>query len=164
MRTLPTDIQDRIDLLNQTIHNNANPKMEAVIVKAIRNLNIQTLRSGSSIGSIDIALETDDSGEPYRIWIAGVVDKQVFISVYDIDETYNSPDSTFALSTEEEGAAVRDVAIEFDGTWTDGVLATDAVPWIFWVERGLTTDKIWAVQWDGVDVQPEATELHSVTR
>lgn len=164
MRTLPVDIQNRIDLLNQTIYNNANPRMEAVIVKAIRNLNIQTLRSGSSIGSIDIALETDESGDPYRIWIAGVVDKQVVVNVYNVDGTYTTPDSTFTLATEEEGAAVRDVAIEFDGAWTEGILITDTVPWLFWVERGLTMDKIWAVQWDGVDTQPAGTEIHSVER
>lgn len=156
MRDIPADILAKIQSLNQTIFNNAEPKMEAVITKAIRSLEIKTIRTGT-VGSIDIAALMD--GETVaELWIIGVVSAQAVINVYtyaeDID--FSTPTRTFTLTTEEVDAKVKDVAIAFDG----------ALPWLFWVERGASYDKIWALQWDGADPvsQPAGTEIKAVAR
>jgi len=154
MRTLPTDIQARINLVAQTLYNNADPKMEAVIVKANRTLDIQTIQSGV-LGSIDLAAKIVDAVVT-EIWIISVVAAQAVVNVYTYAETidFTTPGRTFTLTTEEVDAKVRDVSIAFDG----------ANPWLFWVERGVSYDKIWTVQWDGTSTQPAATELVAVAR
>lgn len=168
MRTISTALLERIRLLNQTIYNNANPIMEAIIVKAIKTLDIYTVRNASSLGAIDLAIQTDASGNNLvTLWIIAVVAKQAMVTTYDLTvETpdYTTPTNTFTLATEEVGAAVRDVAIEFDGTWTDGAFISSGNPWMFWVERGIGFDKIWTVQWNGVGDQPVGTELFSEVR
>ena len=156
MRTISAEILERIQSLNQTAWNNANPMMQAIVVKAIRNLDTKTIRSGK-VGSIDISAKIIDDVIS-ELWIISVVDGAAVVNVYtyadDID--YTTPDSTFTLATEESEAKVRDVAISFDGT----------DPWLFWVERGVSYDKIFALQWNGVDpaIQPAAEELLSVAR
>ena len=154
MRSLPSDIQERINLVQQTIYNNADPKMEASIIKANRVLEIQTIQSGV-LGSIDLAPKIVDSIVT-EIWIISIVNSQAKVNIYNYidDIDFSTPDRTFSLVTEEVDAKVRDVSISFDGE----------NPWLFWVERGISYDKIWGLQWDGVDTQPSATELKSVVR
>ena len=154
MRTLPADIQARINLVQQTLYNNADPRMEAVIVKANRTLDIQTIRSGT-LGSIDLAPKIVDAAVT-EIWIIAVVDARAVVNVYAYSDAidFTTPDRTFTLATEEVDAKVRDVSITFDGE----------LPWLFWVERGVSYDKIWALQWDGTGTQPAGTELVSVAR
>jgi len=154
MIELPTDIQARINLIHQTLYNNADPHMEAVIVKANRTLDIQTIRSGT-LGSIDLAPKIVD-GVVTEIWIIAVVSGQAVVNVYTYSDAidFTTPDRTFTLTTEELDAKVRDVSISFDGE----------LPWLFWVERGVSYDKIWTVQWDGTGTQPSGTELAAVAR
>jgi hypothetical protein len=151
---LPPEIQARINFVQQTLYNNADPRMEAVIVKANRTLDIQTISTGT-VGSIDLAAKIVD-GTVTEIWIISVVDAQAVVNVYTYAETidFTTPDRTFTLDTEEAGAKVRDVSIAFDGD----------LPWLFWVERGVSYDKIFALQWDGTGTQPAGTELVSVAR
>ena len=154
MLDIPTGILERIQKLNQTNYENADPRMEAVIIKANRTLDIQTIQSGT-LGGIDLAPKIVD-GEVTEIWIITVVSGQAVVNVYtysdDID--FTTPDRTFTLTTEELDAKVRDVSISFDGT----------SPWLFWVERGVSYDKIWTVQWDGTGTQLAGTELAAVAR
>ena len=107
------------------------------------------------MGGIDLAPKIVD-GEVTEIWIITVVSGQAVVNVYtysdDID--FTTPDRTFTLTTEELDAKVRDVSISFDGT----------SPWLFWVERGVSYDKIWTVQWDGTGTQLAGTELAAVAR
>ena len=154
MRTLPADIQARINLVAQTLYNNADPRMEAVIVKANRTLDIQTIRSGT-LGSIDLAPKIVASVVT-EIWVIAVVSSAAVVNIYtystDID--FTTPTRTFTITTAETSAKVRDASIAFDGE----------NPWLFWVERGVSYDKIWALQWDGTGTQPVGTELVSVAR
>jgi hypothetical protein len=154
MRTLLADIQARINLVQQTLYNNADPRMEAVVVKAIRSLDIQTIRSGI-VGSIDLAAKIV-AADVAEIWIIAVVSNAAVVNVYTYADTidFSTPTRTFTLVTQEVGAKVKDVSIAFDG----------ANPWLFWVERGVSYDKIWALQWDGTGIQPAGTELKSVAR
>ena len=152
MRTIPTEILARIQTLEKTIFNNANPLMRATIVKAIKTLELSTIRTAARVGGIDIAANTG----PTEIWIIAVVSGAAVVNTYAYSEAidFGTPARTFTLTTEQVDASVRDVAVAFDGT----------DPWLFWVERGVSYDKIFALQWDGQGVQPAATELLSVAR
>lgn len=156
MRTLSADMQARINKLQQTTHQNANPLMQSVVTKAIQTVQIKTLREGNRLGSIDLAFEFD-SGEIVTAWVIGVVDGVATVTTYNFpDPDWETPDSTFSLTPVTVGGVVRDVSATLDG----------ANPWLFWVERTSSHDKIYALQWNGVDpaVQPAATELLSVAR
>lgn len=166
MRSIPAELLEKIQALNWSIYGNNNPVMEAVIVKAIKTLDIHTIRTETSLSAIDLAIQ-NDAENPVTLWLIAVVNKQAVVTTYDLTaETpdYETPTSTFTLATQEAGAAVRDVAIEFDGAWSGGVLITSGAPHLFWVERGVSLDKIWTVQWDGVGPQPAGTELLSEVR
>jgi len=154
MLDIPEEILERIQKLNQTNYENADPRMEAVIIKANRTLDIQTIQSGT-LGSIDLVPKIVDSIVT-EIWIIAVVSGQAVVNVYTYSDAidFTTPDRTFTLTTEEASAKVRDVSITFDG----------ANPWLFWVERGVSYDKIWTVLWDGTGAQPAGTELVAITR
>ena len=154
MLDIPEEILERIQKLNQTNYENADPRMEAVIIKANRTLDIQTIQSGT-LGSIDLVPKIVDSIVT-EIWIIAVVSGQAVVNVYTYSDAidFTTPDRTFTLTTEEASAKVRDVSISFDGE----------DPWLFWVERGINYDKIWTVQWDGTGTQPAGTELAAVAR
>lgn len=163
MRDLPPDIQEKINLLNQSIYNNAQPSMEAVIVKAVKTLDMFTVRENLSLGAIDVSVETDASGMPVKLWIIAAVDKRAVVTVHD-PVNRDILFSTFMLTTEEVNAKVFDVAIEFDGIWIDSVFISSGAPYLFWVERGIALNKIWTIQWDGQGVQPLGKEMLSVVR
>jgi len=156
MRTLSADMQARINKVQQTTHQNANPLMQSVVTKAIQTVQIKTLREADRLGSIDLAFEFA-LGAITKAWIIGVVDGVATITTYNFpDPDWETPDSTFSLAPVTAGGVVRDVSVTLDGT----------NPWLFWVERTSSHDKIYALQWDGADpaVQPVATELLSVAR
>ena len=152
MRTITAELLAKIQSLNQTTYNNANPLMRATIVKAIKTLELSTIRTAARVGGIDIAANTG----PTEVWIIAVVSGVAVVNVYTYSEAidFGTPTRTFNLSTEQVDASVRDVAVVFDGV----------SPWLFWVERGVSYDKIFALQWDGAGIQPAATELLSVAR
>ena len=152
MRTIPAELLAKIQSLNQTTYNNANPLIKATIVKAIKTLELSTIRTAARVGGIDIAANTG----PTEVWIIAVVSGVAVVNVYTYSEAidFGAPTRTFSLTTEQVDASVRDVAVAFDGV----------SPWLFWVERGVSYDKIFALQWDGAGIQPAATELLSVAR
>lgn len=152
MRAIPAEILARIQTLQKTTFSNANPLMKATIVKAIKTLELSTIRTAARVGGIDIAANTG----PTEIWIIAVVSGVAVVNVYTYSAAidFGTPARTFNLAAEQVGASVRDVAISFDGV----------SPWLFWVERGVSYDKIFALQWNGQGVQPAATELLSVAR
>jgi hypothetical protein len=161
MRTLPADIQSRIDLLQQTIYENANPSMVASIVKAKQTIEVETLQSGTQLGGIDLAFVLDDEGVPTYAWVIFVSAGLASVNVYDMTVAkvdWETPTKTFTLATVNNEAVVRQVAIAMDGS----------SPWLFWVERYLYDhyryNNVYALQWDGAEPasQPAATELYSI--
>ena len=154
MRTLPADIQARIDLIQQTIYENANPLMTATIVKATQDVNIFTVSTGARLGSIDLAFVLVDDAITF-VWIIMVIDGIAYVNVYDFASlNWEAATSSFNLTVVNAGASVKSAAITMDGS----------NPWLFWVERTATNDIIYTLQWDGSGAQPAATELLSVAR
>lgn len=158
MRYIPEDLKTRIEKVFQTIYEDANPVMEALIVKPNLQVNVQTIRTAERLGSLDVAGKLVN-GELVEVWEIAVVDNQAMVNVYGATKygvNFMSPLKTFILSPVEPGAKVRDVAIAFE----DASLP----PWLFWVERQTSHDRIYAVQWDGSGEQPPAEEMASVAR
>ena len=151
MRSIPAELLSRIQSLNQTIHGNANPLMSLKIIKASKILDINTIRTESRVGSVDIAVGND------LAWIISIVSGGANVRKYAyVNNEINLASYTdFDIDKQELGATIRDVAVTQTGT---------SDPFFFWVERGTSTDKIWTVQWDGTGTMPMPTELFSRVR
>ena len=154
MRAISAELLAKIQKLNQTMYENADPFMRAVIEKTEQVVNTRTLRQATRLGSIDLALKLDNP-EAVQLWIISEANRQIFVDVYDFpDPDWGTPNRTFNVACQDSEATPLDVAITFNG----------GLPWLFWVERLSTHNKIYALQWDGAGVQPVASELLSVAR
>ncbi len=167
MRPISADLLARIQALNQTIYGNADPKMQATIIKAVTDLQVYTISTGELLGPIDPAMKWADlTKDPEEVWIAEVINRQAVVNVYTYKKNmdFATPDRTFTLATVGTNARVRDIAIEFDGTIINGALQTSGAPYIAWLERTTSYDTCYIIQWDGTGEQPAATELLKVAR
>ena len=116
MRHISADLLTRIQALNQTIYGNADPKMQAIIIKAITDLDIFTVAEGEVLGKIDLAAQISDvNSAPDAIWLAQVINHEAVIKVYTYakDMDFATPARTFTLATVGTNARVRDIAISF---------------------------------------------------
>ena len=157
MRAISAELLAKIQKLNQTMYENADPFMRAVIEKTEQVVNTRTLRQATRLGSIDLALKLDNP-EAVQLWIISEANRQIFVDVYDFpDPDWGTPNRTFNVACQDVEATPLDVAIAFSGglPW---------LPWLFWVERLSTYNKIYALQWDGTGVQPVASERASILR
>ena len=116
MRHIPADLLTRIQALNQTIYGNADPKMQAIIIKAITDLDVFTVAEGEVLGKIDLAAQISAvNSAPDAIWLAQVINHEAVIKVYTYSAgmDFATPASTFTLATVGTNARVRDIAISF---------------------------------------------------
>lgn len=167
MRSIPSGLLARIEKLNQTIYENADPRMYAKILRVTKNLQVYTVSSAEAMGTIDLAVNWPDlSKDPTEIWIAEVINRAGVVKVYDYDEEmdFAAPARMFDLATVGVNARVKDIAIAFDGTVTDGQVATTGAPYIAWLERTTSFDTCYIIQWDGTGSQPAAMELLQIAR
>lgn len=167
MRSISGTLQARIEKLNQTIYENADPRMYAKILRVTKNLQVYTVASAEAMGTIDLAVNWPDlSKDPTEIWIAEVINRAGVVKVYDYDEEmdFAAPARMFDLTTVGVNARVKDIAIAFDGTVTDGQVATTGAPYIAWLERTTSYDSGYVIRWDGTGTQPAAMELLQVAR
>lgn len=167
MRAISADLLARIQELNQSIYKNADPKMYATITNIKNSLQVYTLATNEFLGTIDVAVKWEDlDSDPNEVWIAEIIDKQVVIKIYTYSQTMNfaSPTTVFTLTAIGANARARDVAIEFDGIFINGQLQTAGSPYIAWLERTVSYDTGYIIQWNGSGVQPVATELLKIAR
>ena len=116
MRPIPAELKAKIEALNQTIYANADPKMQATIIKAITDLDVFTVAEGEVLGKIDLAAQISDvNSAPDAIWLAQVINHEAVIKVYTYSAgmDFATPASTFTLATVGTNARVRDIAISF---------------------------------------------------
>ena len=116
MRPISADLLNRIQALNQTIYGNADPKMQATIIKAITDLDVFTITEGEVLGKIDLAAQMSDvNSAPDAIWLAQAINYEAVIKVYTYSAgmDFATPARTFTLATVGTNARVRDIAISF---------------------------------------------------
>ena len=116
MRPIPAELKAKIEALNQTIYANADPKMQATIIKAITDLDIFTITEGEVLGKIDLAAQISAvNSAPDAIWLAQVINHEAVIKVYAYSGgmDFATPSRTFTLAPIGTNARVRDIAISF---------------------------------------------------
>jgi len=116
MRPISAELLTRIQMLNQTIYGNADPKMLATIIKAITDLDIFTVAEGEVLGKIDLAAQISDvNSAPDAIWLAQAINYEAVIKVYTYSGgmDFATPSRAFTLAPIGTNARVRDIAISF---------------------------------------------------
>jgi hypothetical protein len=119
MRPIPSSLESKISQAFQTIHGNADPKMDIIAQKVQKYLTEgtflqpRTIRTGDSLGPLDICIRREDvNSDPTEIVMAyienGVAKVATLPYVHKPDENF-----TYQYTI---GPAV-DVACDFDGRW-----------------------------------------------
>ncbi len=139
MLPIPSSLLDKVKQAMQTIGNNAEPKMTIIAQKAAKFLtqgsflNPRTVRTGNSLGPLDICIRREDyMQEPTEIVMVYIEDGLAKVATLPYVHT---PDIYFTYQYTVGPAT--DVACDFDGRWN---LITDRSDLYF------DTTTIWALQ------------------
>lgn len=150
MRYIPPDIKAKIEKLNQTIYEDADPKADIVLRRAQVGLtqtnlfNMHTIRKGTGLEDLAIDLKREDVNKPpnkiYNIYIKDGICKVA---------TKNMPAKANEkwVDVYTVGPAT-DCEIAFDGRWHRDSqyhwqLVTQGEPWLFYVRSGRLYTRHW---------------------
>ena len=119
MRSIPSDLQSKINQAFQTIHGNNAPHMDIIAQKVTKYLTegtflqARTIRTGNSLGPLDICIRREDvNADPTEIVMAYIENGTAKVATLPYVHT---PDQQFTYRY-TIGPAV-DVACDFDGRW-----------------------------------------------
>lgn len=120
MRSIPSDLLTKIQSAWQTIHGNADPKMDIIAQKVTKyltegtQLQARTIRTGNNnLGSLDICIRREDvNADPTEIVMVYIEDGLAKVATLPY---VHRPDENFVYKY-TMGPAV-DVACDFDGRW-----------------------------------------------
>ena len=119
MRSIPSDLQSKINQAFQTIHGNNAPKMDIIAQKVTKYLTegtllqARTIRTGADLGPLDICIRREDvNADPTEIVMAYIENGTAKVATLPYVHT---PEQQFAYQY-TVGPAV-DVACDFDGRW-----------------------------------------------
>jgi hypothetical protein len=119
MEYIPLSLLEKIKQSLQTVGNNANPQMEVRAQKAAKyimeanNLLANTVRTGNSLGPLDICIRREDQNlEPSEIIMVYIENGLAKLASKPY---YTTPDKPFVYKYTIGPA--DDVACEFDGDW-----------------------------------------------
>jgi hypothetical protein len=153
MRSLPASLQSKLSQQMQTVHNDADPRMEVVVARARTTVvdysywTVETIRETSGLGDVSVAPRRfRPYGSPNRIYEIHVHNGEVKTAIREYpDRLKDGWKDQFSLGP---GSSV---AIAFDGYWERfrklWRLITDEKPWLFWVDGG---NVLWSQHWDDV--------------
>lgn len=151
MRSIDPVLLSKIKEQNQTIYNNANPKMSIQVSRAKDTVMDSTywtteiIREKEGIGDLSVAARRQKPyGRPNRLYNIYVDNGTVKTSIREYPDYQNLKwQYQFDVGT---GTAC---AIAFDGFWelyrNKWQMVTSEKPWIFWVD---TVGKLWCQVWD----------------
>lgn len=109
------------------------------------------------MGSLDLDVKTSDTGAINEVWVMRVINRQCNVEIYN-SSNLEAPARTFTVTPHNAGADIVDVSITFAGNYNVyGIFISNAAPNMFWVERTDTEDRIYGVEWDGMDTMPAPT-------
>lgn len=160
MRIIDPILMQKINKKNQTIYNNANPKMSVQVSRAKDTVmdssywTVETIRTKEGLGDLSIAARRQRPyGRPDRLFNIYVDNGIVKTAIREYPDYLKEKwKNKFDIGP---GTAV---AIAFDGHWElyrkKWQMVTSEKPWIFWVSSG----KLWAQIWD-----EESTRLQLAT-
>ena len=153
MRSIDPVLLSKIKEQNQTIYNNANPKMSIQVSRAKDTVmdstywTVETIREKEGLGDLSLAARRQKAyGPPNRIYNIFVDNGVVKTAIREYPDYHQEKwKDQFNLGP---GTAV---AIAFDGEWEfyrkKWQLKTYENPWLFWVDGA---GKLWSQLWDDV--------------
>lgn len=151
MRSIPPVLLSKIKNQNQTIWNNAQPKMKISVSRAKNTVmdstywTVETIRQTTGLGDVSVAPRRfKPYGRPNRIYEIHVKDGEVITSIREYpDKLKEGFKNQFSLGL---GTSV---AVAFNGEWKmyrkTYRLVTDESPWISWVDNN---GDLWVQLWD----------------
>jgi len=158
MRSIPPELLAKIKEQNQTIWNNANPKMSIQVSRAKDTVTDSTywtteiIREKEGIGDLSIAARRQKPyGRPNRLYNIYVDNGTVKTAIREYPDYQKLKwQYQFDVGT---GTAC---AIAFDGYWDlyrlKWQMVTSENPWLFWVDG---SNKLWTQFWDDEDTRLE---------
>lgn len=153
MRSLPASLQSKLSQQMQTVHNDADPRMEVVVARARTEVvdytywTVETIRETSGLGDVSVAPRRfRPYGSPNRIYEIHVHNGEVKTAIREYpDRLKDGWKDQFSLG------AGSSVGIAFDGRWERyrklWRLVTEEKPWLFWVDGN---NVLWRQHWDDV--------------
>lgn len=148
MRTIPSELLDRVKKKWQVPTGNAGPAMKVYLSRGFINelFQVFTIQEGAELTDVDVTVKrTDTSAEPAEAFALAINDgvAQVKSKPLPYDDQIPWVDRmTVALSATA-------VAIEFDGYWNRDYatrrfnFVTEEYPWLFYVQGGTLFAKYW---------------------
>lgn len=158
MRSIDPVLLSKINQQNQTIWNNAQPKMSIQVSRAKTTVSdstywtVETIREKAGLGDLSLAARRQKAyGPPNRIYNIYVDNGVVKTAIREYPDYLQEKWKTqFELGN---GSAV---AIAFDGEWEwwrkKWQLKTYENPWLFWVDG---SGKLWSQLWDDAATKVE---------
>ena len=151
MRTIPQSILDKINKRNQTLYENANPKMEVTVSRAKTTVmdstywTVETIREKAGLGDVSLAPRRFTvRGRPNRIYEIHVDNGIVGTAIREYPDKFKD-----GWQNQFELGAGSNVAIAFNGHWERyralWRLVTDEKPHIMWVDGD---NKLQTQLWD----------------
>lgn len=156
MRSIDPVLLRKIKEQNQTIYNNAQPKMEVSVARAKSTVmdstywTVETIRQTTGLGDVSVAPRRFKSyGRPNRIYEIHVKDGEVITSIREYpDKLREGFKNQFSLGL---GTSV---AVAFNGEWERYRkfyrLVTEEKPWISWVDNN---GYLWTQRWDETETR-----------
>ena len=158
MRSIPPELLAKIKEQNQTIYNNAQPKMSIQVSRAKDTVMDSTywtteiIREKEGIGDLSVAARRQKPyGRPNRLYNIYVDNGTVKTSIREYPDYQKLKwQYQFDVGT---GTAC---AIAFDGYWdlyrNKWQMVTSENPWLFWVDGA---GKLWTQFWNEIDTKTE---------
>lgn len=147
MRSISTDLLEKIQKSQQTIYQNANPALKVLLSKGFRKdlFRVYTIHNDELLEGLDVAVRRMGTlGKPNKVYVAYIKDGVAHVKSKDLPYDETLPwDYGFQIGLASE------VAIEFDGYWekegTSGRwnLITGEFPYIFKVVSGTLSVQLW---------------------
>lgn len=152
MRTIPSELLNRVKKKWQVPAENADPRMKIYLSRGFLNeffevFTIQNAGDDESLSDVDVAVRRTETGDlPSEVFALAIKDGQAQVK----SKPLPYDDQTPWIHHFTIAAFVTSVAIEFDGYWVRDPnkirynLITDDYPWIFYVQSGI----LYAQHWD----------------
>ena len=152
MRYIPSDIANKIKESEQTIYNDAEPRMEVDIARAKLSVidsdywTVEEIREKPGLGDIAVASRRfySNHGRPDRLYEIHVDNGVVKTAIREFPDLQKT-----GWQDQFELGNGTDVEITFDGGWEtyrkNWRFRTDEAPWLFWITD---TGNLMAQLWD----------------
>ena len=140
MRSIPAELKARIEKAQQTLYENADPRMGIFVYNSRWNelFTVYTIHNKPNIDRIDVTAKREMAlSDPNKLYAIYIEDGVSHVISKPLPYNEMIPwDAEFTVG------AASDVAIEFNGYWERDQISkrfnfiADEYPWVFWQSGG----------------------------